>query len=83
MFTIVLKDGRVIETPCYSGYYSYSLGYSKNSKTLKVKKLEFSGFNAEDVAFIKMTNMQIKRIQYVYGEKPLLTDYEILLYEAK
>lgn len=83
MFTIVLKDGRVIETPCYSGYYSYSLGYSKSSKTLEVKKLEFSGFNAEDVAFIKMTNMQIKRIQYVYGEKPLLTDYEILLYESK
>jgi hypothetical protein len=83
MFTIVLKDGRVIETPCYSEYYSYSLGYSKSSKTLEVKKLEFSGFNAEDVAFIKMTNMQIKRIQYVYGEKPLLTDYEILLYESK
>ena len=83
MFTIVLKDGRVIETPCYSGYYSYSLGYSKSSKTLEVKKLEFSGFNAEDVAFIKMTNLQIKRIKYVYGEKPLLTDYEIVLYEAK
>ena len=83
MFTIVLKDGRVIETPCYSGYYSYSLGYSKTYKTLEVKNLEFSGFNAEDVAFIKMTNMQIKRIKYVYGEKPLLTDYEIVLYEAK
>ena len=83
MFTIVLKDGRVIETPCYSGYYSYSLGYSNSSKTLEVKKLEFSGFSAEDVAFIKMTGLQIKRIQYVYGEKPLLTNYEILLYQAK
>lgn len=82
MFTIVLKDGKVVETPCYSGYYNYSLGYSQSTKTLKVKKLEFSGFSAEDVAYIKMTNLQIKRIKYVYGEKPLLTDYEILLYAA-
>ena len=40
-------------------------------------------WDAEDVAFIKMTNLQVKRIKYVYGEKPLLTDYEIVLYEAK
>lgn len=83
MFTVVLKDGRVIETPCYSGYYNYSLGYSQSTKTLEVKKLEFSGFSADDVAFIKMTNLQIKRIKYVYNEKPLLTDYEIILYKAK
>ena len=83
LFTVVLKDGRVIETPCYSGYYNYSLGYSQSTKTLEVKKLEFSGFSADDVAFIKMTNLQIKRIKYVYGEKPLLTDYEIVLYKAE
>ena len=83
MFNIVLKDGRVIETPYYdSPYYSYSLGYSQTSKNLTVKKVEFSGFSAEDIAFIKLTNLQIKRIAYKYGEKPILTDYEILLYKA-
>ena len=82
MFTIVLKDGRVIETPCYNSYYSYSLGYSKSTKILEVKDLEFSGFSTDDVEFIKMTNLQIKRIKYVYGDKPLLTDYEIILYTA-
>ena len=83
MFTIVLKDGRIIETPCYGNYYSYSLGYSQSTKTLKVDKVEFSGFSAEDIALIKITNMQIKRIKYVYNEGPLLTDYEIVLYESK
>lgn len=83
MFTIILKDGRIIETPCYSNYYSYSLGYSQSTKTLKVDKVEFSGFSAEDISLIKMTNMQIKRIKYVYNENPLLTDYEIVLYEAQ
>ena len=82
MFTIVLKDGSIIETPCYNGYGSYSLGYSQSTKTLKVKGIEFSGFSVADVAFVKMTNLQIKRIKYVYGEKPLLTDYEIVLYKA-
>jgi hypothetical protein len=83
MFTIILKDGRIIETPCYSNYYSYSLGYSQSTKALKVDKVEFSGFSAEDISLIKMTNMQIKRIKYVYNENPLLTDYEIVLYEAQ
>lgn len=82
MFTVVLKDGRVIETPCYNNYNSYSLGYSQALKTLKVDKVEFSGFSADDIALIKMTNLQIKRIKYVYGEKPVLTDYEIVLYES-
>ena len=83
MYTVVLKDGRVIETPCYSWYYSYSLGSSSANKTLEKNKMEFSGFSAADVAFIKMTNLQIKRIKYVYGEAPVMTDYEIVLYEAK
>ena len=82
-YTIVLTDGRVIETPCYDGYYHYTLGYSTSSKTWEVKKLEFSGFSAEDIALIKVTNLQIKRIKYVYNEKPALTDYEIVLYKAK
>lgn len=83
MFNIVLKDGRVIETPCYnSPYYSYSLGYSQKSKTLEVKKVEFTGFSAEQVSFVKLTHLQIKRIKYVYNENPMLTDYEIVLYES-
>ena len=84
MYTIVLKDGSVIEVPYYdSPYYNYSLGYSSNSLTLEIKDQEFVGFNAEDVDFIKLSNLQIKRIQFIYGEKPMLTDYEIVLYQAK
>lgn len=81
-FVILLKNGRVIETPCYSSYSHYSLGYSKSAKTLKINRLELGGFSAEDVASIKMTNIQIKRIKYTYGEKPALTDYEIVLYNS-
>lgn len=82
-YTIVLTDGRVIEMPCYGAYYHYSLGYSSSTKTWEVKNLEFSGFGAEDIALIKVTDLQIKRIKYIYGEEPALTDYEIVLYEAK
>ena len=81
-FIILLNDGRVIEAPCYGTYYHYSLGYSQSAKTLKIKRFEFSGFSAEDVASIKIANIQIKRIQYIYGEKPALTDYEVVLYRA-
>lgn len=84
MLTIVLTDGRVIETPYYKyPYYSYSLGYSSNYKTLHIKNHEFAGFSAEEVAFIKMTNLQIKRITAIYGEKPVLTNYEIVLYNTQ
>jgi hypothetical protein len=84
LFTIVLKDGRVIETPYYdSSYYSYALGYSSVYNTLEIDRRELSGFHAEDVAFIKLTNLQVKRIQYTYGEQPVLTNYEIILYSSK
>ena len=83
MFTVVLKDGRVLEFPCYkSSYSSYSLGYSSSSKTLQVKNFELGGFAVDEVAMIKLTNMQIKRIKYVYGEKSL-SDYEVVIYAGK
>ena len=83
MFTVLLTDGRVLEFPCYSSQYSsYSLGYSSSVKKLDVKNFELSGFNTDEIAMIKLTNMQIKRIKYVYGEKSL-SDYEVVLYTAK
>ena len=40
MFTVVLKDGRVVEFPCYSSQYSsYSLGYSSSVKKIGGQKL--------------------------------------------
>ncbi|MBQ6855878.1 MAG: NERD domain-containing protein [Lachnospiraceae bacterium] len=81
-FIILLKDGRVIEIPCSKALYSsYSLGYSSVYKSLKIKDMKFTGFNTEDIMFIKLTNLKIKRIN-VYNEKPLLDNYEIVLFVA-
>ena len=49
---------------------------------MEVKNFELSGFSADEIAMIKLTNMQIKRIKYTYGEK-LINDYEVVLYTAK
>ena len=84
LFTIVLKDGRVIEVPYFdTPYYSHSLGYSDVSKILEIKSREFSGVNAEDISIIKLTNLQVKRIKFVFNEPPALSDYEIILYSSK
>lgn len=83
-FTIVLKNGQVIETPVYkSQYSSYSLGFSNNAKKLDIKNVEFSGFAADAVSFIKITNLQVKRIKAAYNEKAALSDYELVLYTAQ
>jgi hypothetical protein len=80
----VLKDGRVIEVPYFdTPYYSHSLGYSDVYKILEIKSREFSGVNAEDISIIKLTNLQVKRIKFVFNEPPALSDYEIILYSSK